>query len=336
MLNKLENLKKEYEETLLLLQSNEIFKQKDKYIALTSKEKELREVIKLYNDYTQIKLDIASLQSDKDASAKELISELEKESEKIYEALKLFFKEPEDNRNVVLEIKAAAGGDEACLFAYDLFRMYSMYANKNDWEVEIINYNGTNKSVKELTAIITGNNVYSKLKYENGVHRVQRIPETESKGRVQTSTVSVVIMPEVKESEIIINLDDCRFDKCRASGNGGQCVNTTDSAVRLTHIPSGIVIYSQTEKSQHQNKAKALAILQARLERKAEEERLLEDSIKHKEIIGNQGRAEKSKTYNFKENRYTDHNIGYTCYNLNNILNGNLEEIIKKHIIEEK
>jgi peptide chain release factor 1 len=334
MLKKLEKLKKEYEEIIIQLQSNIVYENKDLYISLTTKEKELREIVFLYNEYLKVESDMKEFELNKEY--KILYQEAKKEAEILYNKIIEYFKEPEDNRNVILEIKAAAGGEEACLFAYDLFRMYSLYSNKQGWDVEIINYNGNNKQIKEVTAIISGNNVYSKLKYENGVHRVQRVPETESKGRVQTSTVSVIILPEAKESQITINLDDCKFDKCRASGNGGQCVNTTDSAVRLTHLPTGIVIYSQTEKSQHQNKSKALTILQARLKQIAKEEKLEKESKIHKEIIKNQDRAEKTKTYNYKENRYTDHVINYTCYNLQSILNGNLDEIIQKYTIETK
>ena len=229
----------------------------------------------------------------------------------------------------MLEIRAGAGGDEAALFAAELYRMYVHYAESQNWKVEMINVNENGiGGFKEVVAMVTGKGAYSKMKYESGVHRVQRVPETESGGRIHTSTASVAVMPEAEEVDVQIDMNDIRIDVMRASGNGGQCVNTTDSAVRLTHYPTGIVIYSQTEKSQLQNKEKAFALLRSKLYEIELEKKQSAESAERKSQIGTGDRSEKIRTYNFPQGRVTDHRINLTLYKLDKIMNGDIQEII--------
>ena len=238
-------------------------------------------------------------------------------------------KDPNDDKNVIMEIRGGAGGDEAALFAADLFRMYSKFAEANHWKVEVMsaNENGIG-GFKEIVFMVNGLGAYSKLKYESGVHRVQRIPSTESGGRIHTSTITVAIMPEAEEVDVQLDMNDCRFDVFRASGNGGQCVNTTDSAVRLTHIPTGIVISCQDEKSQLKNKDKAIKVLRARLYDLEQSKAHDAEAELRKSQIGTGDRAEKIRTYNFPQGRVTDHRIKLTLHRLDDILNGDLDEII--------
>ena len=238
-------------------------------------------------------------------------------------------KDPNDDKNIMLEIRAGAGGDEAALFAAELYRMYVHYAESQNWKVEMINVNENGiGGFKEVVAMVTGKGAYSKMKYESGVHRVQRVPETESGGRIHTSTASVAVMPEAEEVDVQIDMNDIRIDVMRASGNGGQCVNTTDSAVRLTHYPTGIVIYSQTEKSQLQNKEKAFALLRSKLYEIELEKKQSAESAERKSQIGTGDRSEKIRTYNFPQGRVTDHRINLTLYKLDKIMNGDIQEII--------
>ena len=239
-------------------------------------------------------------------------------------------KDPNDDKNVIVEIRAGAGGDEAALFAAEIYRMYVHYAEKQRWKVELINVDEIGiGGMKEVQFTISGQGAYSKMKYESGVHRVQRVPETESGGRIHTSTISVAVMPEVDDDiDIVIEDKDIRIDVMRASGNGGQCVNTTDSAVRLTHYPSGIVVYSQTEKSQIQNKAKAFALLKSKLYDIEQQQRHDAEAEMRRSQIGTGDRSEKIRTYNFPQGRVTDHRIGLTLYKLDKIMNGDIEEII--------
>jgi peptide chain release factor 1 len=263
--------------------------------------------------------------------AKEELELLMAEKEKIEGDLKtaLLPKDPNDEKNIILEIRAGTGGDEAGLFAADLFRMYAKLAEKNTWRMEVLNrhYTGVG-GFKEVIALIEGKGVYSRLKFESGVHRVQRVPVTESQGRIHTSTVTVAILPEAEEVEVAIDPNDIRVDIFRSSGPGGQSVNTTDSAVRITHIPTGMVVSCQDEKSQHKNKAKALKILRARLMDKATQEKHTEISEKRRLQVGTGERSERIRTYNFPQGRVTDHRIGLTLYRLEAVLEGDMEEIL--------
>ena len=239
-------------------------------------------------------------------------------------------KDPNDDKNVIVEIRAGAGGDEAALFAAEIYRMYVHYAESQRWKVELLSVDEIGiGGMKEVNFMINGQGAYSRMKYESGVHRVQRVPETESGGRIHTSTISVAVMPEVEDDiDIVIEDKDIRIDVMRASGNGGQCVNTTDSAVRLTHYPTGIVVYSQTEKSQIQNKAKAFAILKAKLYDMEQQQRHDAEAEMRRSQIGTGDRSEKIRTYNFPQGRVTDHRINLTLYKLDKIMNGDIQEII--------
>ena len=263
--------------------------------------------------------------------AKEELAEGKRLEEELSEKLKILLlpKDPNDDKNIMLEIRAGAGGDEAALFAMQLYRMYTHYAESQNWKVEMIdvNENGIG-GYKEVVAMVSGKGAYSKLKYEAGVHRVQRVPETESGGRIHTSTASVAVMPEAEEVDVQIDMNDVRIDVMRASGNGGQCVNTTDSAVRLTHYPTGIVIYSQTEKSQLQNKEKAFALLRSKLYEIELEKKQSAEAADRRSQIGTGDRSEKIRTYNFPQGRVTDHRINLTLYKLDKIMNGDIQELI--------
>ena len=263
--------------------------------------------------------------------AKEELADAKKKEEELEQSLKLLLlpKDPNDDKNIMLEVRAGAGGDEAALFAMQLYRMYTHYAESQNWKVEMIdvNENGIG-GYKEVVAMVSGKGAYSKLKYESGVHRVQRVPETESGGRIHTSTASVAVMPEAEEVDVQIDMNDVRIDVMRASGNGGQCVNTTDSAVRLTHYPTGIVIYSQTEKSQLQNKEKAFALLRSKLYEIELEKKQSAEAADRRSQIGTGDRSEKIRTYNFPQGRVTDHRINLTLYKLDKIMNGDIQELI--------
>ena len=263
--------------------------------------------------------------------AKEELAEAKKAIERCENELKILLlpKDANDDKNVVVEIRAGVGGDEAALFAGELYRMYQHYAEKHRWQTEIISIDDTGiGGIKDVNFLIKGRGAFSKLKYESGVHRVQRVPETESGGRIHTSAASVAIMPEAEEVDVEINEKDIRIDVMRASGNGGQCVNTTDSAVRLTHYPTGIVIYSQTEKSQIQNKAKAFALLRTKLYDLERQKAHDAESEARRSQIGSGDRSEKVRTYNFPQGRVTDHRIKLTSYRLNEVLNGDIDEFI--------
>ena len=296
-------------------------------------------IVNAYKEYKQnqqnIEESLALLEEESDEEMRELAKEELNESkgkvEQLEEQLKILLlpKDPNDDKNVIVEIRAGAGGDEAALFAAEIYRMYVHYAEGRRWKVETMECEEIGiGGMKSVSFMVTGQGAYSVMKYESGVHRVQRVPETESGGRIHTSTISVAVMPEAEEVEVEIDEKDIRIDVMRASGNGGQCVNTTDSAVRLTHYPSGIVVYSQTEKSQLQNKAKAFALLRAKLYDIECQKAHDAEAEARRSQIGTGDRSEKIRTYNFPQGRVTDHRIGLTLYKLDKIMNGDIQEII--------
>ncbi len=300
---------------------------------------ELTPIIEKYKEYKSAKQTIADdkemLLSGEDKDLEELIrmemEEAEETMEKAAEELKILLlpKDPNDEKNVIIEIRGGTGGDEAALFAADLMRMYSMYAENMRWKMEILSSNPTDiGGYKEVCFSISGQGAYSKFKFESGVHRVQRVPETESGGRIHTSAVTVAVLPEVEEVEVEINQNDLRIDVFRAGGPGGQCVNTTDSAVRITHLPTGIVVSCQDEKSQFKNKDKAMKILRSRIYEVMEAERHKEIADERKSQVGSGDRSERIRTYNFPQGRVTDHRINLTLYKLEQILNGQIDELI--------
>lgn len=340
MFDKLEDLLIRYEEIMGELQEPDVANDQERFRKLMKEQADLAPIVEAYTEYKKAKQSIADseemleIESDEEMRelAKEELSSSKKRVEELEHELKILLlpKDPNDDKNIMVEIRAGAGGDESALFAAEVYRMYVHYAESKRWKTEMIsvNENGIG-GFKEVVFMVSGQGVYSRMKYESGVHRVQRVPETESGGRIHTSTISVAVMPEVDEDiDIKIEDKDIRIDVMRASGNGGQCVNTTDSAVRLTHYPTGIVIYSQTEKSQLQNKEKAFALLRAKLYDLECQKRHDAEAEARKSQIGTGDRSEKIRTYNFPQGRVTDHRIGLTLYKLDKIMNGDIQEII--------
>ncbi len=339
MFDKLEELVEKLDQIMKELSDPDVVNDQNKFRKLMKEQSDLTPIVEKYKEYKKAKQDeedslmILDEESDDEMRelAKEELSEAKKAIERCEQELKILLlpKDANDEKNVVVEIRAGVGGDEAALFAGELYRMYQHYAEKNRWQIEIISIDDTGiGGIKDVNFLIKGKGAYSKLKYESGVHRVQRVPETESGGRIHTSAASVAIMPEAEEVDVEINEKDIRIDVMRASGNGGQCVNTTDSAVRLTHYPTGIVIYSQTEKSQIQNKAKAFALLRTKLYDLEMQKAHDAESEARRSQIGSGDRSEKVRTYNFPQSRVTDHRIKLTSYRLNEVLNGDLDEFI--------
>lgn len=339
MFEKLEELEKKYEELNIFLADPKIIANQTKFQEYAKLHSEISKTVLKYKKYKsiikEIEENLKMLDLEQDNEFKKLIKEeLEilkaKETNLEKELIELIFPEnPYNKKNIIVEIRAGAGGDEAALFVGDLFRMYSHFAENSGWKVEVMNSNPTEiGGFKEIIFNITGKEVYKILKHESGVHRVQRIPLTESSGRIHTSTVTVAILPEAEEVELEINPNDLKIDRFRSAGPGGQSVNTTDSAVRITHIPTGIVVTCQDEKSQHKNKAKALKILRARLLNQLEKEKHDEIAQKRKNQVGTGDRSERIRTYNFPQNRITDHRINLTLHNLKEALEGNLENLM--------
>lgn len=347
MFDKLEDLLIRFEELLGELSSPGVTDNQTRFRQLMKEQSDLTPIVEAYKQYKKSKQDIedslAMLEEESDDDMRELLKEelsnAKSEVERLEQELKVLLlpKDPNDDKNVIVEIRAGAGGDEAALFAAEIYRMYVHYAEKQHWKIELMNVDEIGiGGIKDVNFMINGNGAYSKLKYESGVHRVQRVPETESGGRIHTSTATVAVMPEVEDVDIVIDEKDIRIDVMRASGNGGQCVNTTDSAVRLTHYPTGIVVYSQTEKSQLQNKDKAFALLRAKLYDLEMQKQHDEEAELRRSQIGTGDRSEKIRTYNFPQTRVTDHRIGLTVHNLEEILDGDLEEILDSLIAADQ
>ena len=347
MFDRLEELVDKLDTINNQLTDPDVVTDQNKFRKLMKEQSDLVPIVDKYKEYKDAKttiedsLEILEEENDEELRemAKEEMNDAKSRLETIEQELKILLlpKDPNDSKNVIVEIRAGAGGDEAALFAYEIYRMYQKYVDQFKWKVELmsVNENGIG-GFKEAVFMITGDGAYSKMKYESGVHRVQRIPKTESGGRIHTSTVTVAVMPEAEEVDVEINDNDIRIDVMRASGNGGQCVNTTDSAVRLTHIPTGIVIYSQTEKSQLQNKAKAFALLRSKLYDMELQKQHDAEAADRKSQIGTGDRSEKIRTYNFTEGRVTDHRIKLTLYKLDQIMNGDLNELIDSLIAADQ
>lgn len=340
MFDKLEDLLIRFEEIMGELNEPSVTNNQDRFRKLMKEQSNLTPIVEAYKEYKKCRQDIEDslvmLDEESDEEMRDMLKETLNESktrlEELEQELKILLlpKDPNDEKNVIVEIRAGAGGDEAALFAAEIYRMYVHYAEGQRWRVEMLNADEIGiGGMKEVQFMITGQGAYSKMKYESGVHRVQRVPETESGGRIHTSTISVAVMPEVDEDiDIVIEDKDIRIDVMRASGNGGQCVNTTDSAVRLTHYPTGIVVYSQTEKSQIQNKAKAFALLKAKLYDMEQQQRHDAEAELRRSQIGTGDRSEKIRTYNFPQGRVTDHRINLTLYKLDKVMDGEIQEIV--------
>ncbi len=337
MLEKLAEIEARYQELnhLMAESSNNI----PQLTAYAKEQASLQEVVQLYTDLRRVERETAgaeeALAEEEDDELLEMarleIQQLEGERESLLERLRaaLAPKDPNDDRNVIMEIRAGAGGDEAGLFGADLYRMYSLYAEKQGWKLEALSSNPTGiGGFKEVVFLVKGQGAYSRLKFEGGVHRVQRVPATEASGRIHTSTATVAVLPEAQEVDVTISPDELEIDVYRASGHGGQSVNTTDSAVRITHLPSGLVVTCQDERSQQQNRMRALAVLRARLLEQEQRKQREEETAMRRSLVGTGERSEKIRTYNFPQNRMTDHRINLTVYSLDQVVDGNLESIV--------
>ena len=339
MFDKLDDILRRYEDINMMLGDPAVVSDQERYRSLMKEAKSLEDLVACYTEYKKCKATIDEslqmLDEESDSDMKEMLrDELSAAKDALPELedkLKILLlpKDPNDEKNVIVEIRAGVGGDEAALFAADMYRLYTRYAERQGWRVETMSLEDIGiGGIKAVSFMIKGNGAYSRLKFESGVHRVQRIPSTESGGRIHTSAITVAIMPEVEDVEVDLDMNDCKFDVFRASGNGGQCVNTTDSAVRLTHLPTGIVISCQDEKSQQQNKAKALKVLRSKLYEMELERQHSEESQLRRSQVGSGDRSEKIRTYNFHQGRVTDHRIGLTLYKIDQIMDGDIDEII--------
>ncbi|KZN47126.1 peptide chain release factor 1 [Pseudoalteromonas luteoviolacea] len=344
---KLECLVERHEEVEAMLGDPEVIGDQNRFRALSKEYSELEDVVKTFTAYQQAQEDVATAEEmlkDSDPDMREMAQEEYKEAKAAISELEdqlqvlMLPKDPKDDNNVFLEVRAGTGGDEAAIFAGDLFRMYSRYAETQKWQVEVVSANeGEHGGYKEVIANIKGDGVYGKLKFESGAHRVQRVPETESQGRVHTSACTVAVMAEIPEAEAIeINPSDLKVDTFRASGAGGQHVNKTDSAIRITHIPTGVVVECQDERSQHKNRAKALSVLGARLQQAEDEKRQAAEASERRNLVGSGDRSERIRTYNYPQGRITDHRINLTLYRLNEVVSGELGAIIDPLLIEHQ
>ena len=348
MFKKLDFILEKYEELSMTVSDPEVIANQSLWQQKIKELGEMEPVVTKYKEYKKVQEDLAAteemlneLGSDDEMRdmAKEELAELKEKSEKLTEELKIALlpKDPNAEKNVILEVRAGTGGEEAALFGADLLRMYTRYAERRGWKTEVMDMNDTGiGGIKEAVVMIKGKGAYSRLKYESGVHRVQRVPETESSGRIHTSAATIAIMPEVDEVEVEIDPNDVRVDVYRSSGHGGQCVNTTDSAVRLTHIPTGLVVTCQDEKSQLKNKEKAFGVLRARLYDMMQQQQNKEQADARKSQIGSGDRSERIRTYNFPQGRVTDHRIGMTIYKLDSFLDGDIDEIVDALITSDQ
>jgi len=340
MLDLLEKIEEKHKELTLLLSDPAVFSDKNKYKRIAKEHSDLSEIVSLSSEYRKLlkqieddeKISMESKDKELVELAKSELEELYSKKEECEEKLKILLspKDPRDSRNTIMEIRAGTGGEEAALFAANLYRMYMKYAEKNGWKVDVMNSNPTGiGGFKEIIFLVEGNDAYGKLKYESGVHRVQRVPVTEASGRIHTSAASVAVLPEAEEVEVGIKPEELKIDVFRSSGPGGQSVNTTDSAVRITHLPTSTVVTCQDEKSQLKNKNKAMKVLRARLLDKASAEQNAKIARERKTMVGSGDRSEKIRTYNFPQGRVTDHRIGLTLYRLEDILTGEIDEFVE-------
>ncbi|WP_206459998.1 peptide chain release factor 1 [Anaerovorax sp. IOR16] len=348
MYDKLKFIEEKYEELSLKVSDPDVINNQAVWQKHIKEMSEMEPIVNKYKDFKKVNDDLqatkellneSGLDEEMREMAKMELSELEEKEESISDELRILLlpKDPNDEKNVILEVRAGTGGDEAALFGAELLRMYTRYAERRGWKVELMDINDTDiGGIKEAVIIIKGKGAYSRLKYESGVHRVQRVPETESNGRVHTSAATVAVLPEVDDVAVEVNPNDVRVDVYRSSGNGGQCVNTTDSAVRLTHMPSGLVVTCQDEKSQIKNKEKAFKVLKARLYDLEMTAKQAEEAAARKSQVGSGDRSERIRTYNFPQGRVSDHRIGMTIYKLDNFLDGEIDEIIDGLVTTEQ
>ena len=344
MLEKLREIEEKFNALEARMQTPEVYTDPAAYAKLAKEQKEIAPVVEAYRKYTKLKNDAdGALELMSDPDFKEMAQEeyeaAKAEMEKTEEEIKLLLlpRDPNDDKNVIVEIRGGAGGDEAALFAYNLYRMYSMYADSRRWKVEIANINETEiGGIKEVSFIIEGDGAYSRFKFESGVHRVQRVPETETSGRIHTSTVTVAVLPEMEEVDFEINPADLQIDTYRASGAGGQHVNKTESAIRITHLPTGTVVECQDERSQHKNRDRAMKILVSRLYEAEREKQNAALAAERKSQVGTGDRSERIRTYNYPQGRITDHRIGLTLYKLEQVLNGDLDDVIDALIMADQ